>query len=125
MTVHSLRTFDVWRANLLKVVEAEETRGIRRFQGACLDTGVQRSVVGLAQAKAYCKYRGAPFKTKASSKVFLFGTQRQAFLGEFLVRLPLADGSFVPVEMGVVHADIPMLVGLDVLDKIRACIRQH
>jgi hypothetical protein len=73
--------------------------------------------VGLAQAKAYCRYRGIRFKTKASKNVFHFGTQRQESLRDLLVRIPLAGGSFVPVEMGVVKADIPMLVGLDVLDR--------
>jgi hypothetical protein len=82
-----------------------------------LDSGAQTSVVGLAQAKAYCRYRGVRFKTKASEKAFRFWTQRQKSLGDLLVRIPLADGSFVPFEMGVVKDDIPMLVGLDVLDR--------
>jgi hypothetical protein len=120
--MHSLRAFDLWRKTSLNVVEAGESQGRRSFQGDCLDTGAQTSVVGLAQAKAYCKYRGVQFKTKASNKAFRFGRQRQESLGELLVRLPLADGSFVSVEMGVVDADIPMLVGLDVLDKYALAI---
>jgi hypothetical protein len=68
LTVHSSTTTEMWREKPSKDAKADETLERRGFQGACLDKSVQTSVVGLAQAKAYCRYRGVRFKTKASGK---------------------------------------------------------
>ena len=43
------------------------------FQGVCIDTGAQASVVGKDQAKAYCHDSGVTFKISPSNTEFKFG----------------------------------------------------
>jgi hypothetical protein len=43
------------------------------WNGACIDTGAQRTVIGLAQARAYYKFLGIPFALSNSKRVFVFG----------------------------------------------------
>lgn len=88
-----------------------------KFKGICVDTGAQRSVVGRNQAKAYCKSAGITFKTKPSAISFKFGDGIFDSLGKIPVRIPTPDGGFLPLEIDVVKANIPMLIGLEVLDQ--------
>jgi hypothetical protein len=84
---------------------------------AYLDTGAQTSVIGLDQAKEYCRYRGIKLKTNESRKSFRFGSHMHESLGDLLIQLPLSDGYLIPIQMGGVSAEIPMLVGLDCFDR--------
>ena len=87
------------------------------FNGAVLDIGAQKSFVGLQQAKAYARYMGIPYRVKESNIAFRFGDTIHKSLGKMYVRVPSPCGAFVPLQIDVVSADVPMLVGLDVLDK--------
>ena len=90
-----------------------------KFDGICIDTGAQRSVVGLKQAHAYCQLSGVPFKKRPSMTAFRFGDGTFQSLGSIPVRIPTPDGKFISIEMDVVQADVPMLIGLEVLDRER------
>jgi hypothetical protein len=90
---------------------------VSSFNGICIDTGAQRSVVGLKQAKAYCDLSGISFRTEPSMTAFRFGDGTFKSLGLIPVRIPTPDGKFINIEMDVVKADVPMLIGLEVLDR--------
>jgi hypothetical protein len=47
------------------------------WNGACIDTGAQRTVIGLAQARAYYKFFGIPFALSISKRVFVFGEDKR------------------------------------------------
>lgn len=87
------------------------------FEGACADTGAQRSVCGLAQAKAYCRARNEPFKLAKSPFSYKFGDGVRTSLGRMYVRIRVRKGNFIGFWIDVVDADIPLLLGLDLLDK--------
>lgn len=91
--------------------------GSDHFQGACVYTRAQRSVVGKDQAKAYCKQIGVRFKPNLSPTLFRFGDGTFHNLGIIPERIPSPDGSFLKIYMDVVIADVPMLIGLEVLDQ--------
>jgi hypothetical protein len=86
------------------------------FLGACLDTGAQRSVIGLSQAKAYCRFSGTKFRPMPNNNSYRFGSDRQRSLGSMGIRMAVPGGSFLSVKVDVVAADIPFLIGLDALD---------
>ncbi|CDF36991.1 unnamed protein product [Chondrus crispus] len=90
--------------------------GSSRFCGACLDTGAEKSVIGYAQAKAYCKTFGTPMHLQPSPFFYKFGDGIRSSLGTMEIRLPFAPGYFVPLSVDVVSADIPLLIALDTLD---------
>jgi hypothetical protein len=90
---------------------------ISSFQGICIDTGAQRSVVGIDQAKAYCELCDIRFRTKPSLTAFRFGDGVFKSLGCIPVRIPTPDGNHIKMDMDVVQANVPMLIGLEVLDR--------
>jgi hypothetical protein len=87
------------------------------WNGARIDTGAQRTVIGLAQARAYCKLLGIPFTLSISTRVFVFAVDRRNSLGILHMRLPTPNGSLIMLEVDVMPPNAPMLLGLDVLDK--------
>lgn len=87
------------------------------FQGACIDTGAHCSVVGYRQIQAYCREHNRKLVTKPSTTSFKFGDGSYQSCGKMKVRIPTPKGEFMYVQFDIIHADVPMLVGLDALDK--------
>lgn len=88
-----------------------------QFRGGCLDTGAQRSVIGLKQAKAYYNTIGTKMKPKKSSSSFRFGDGVHNSLGIIQFRIPLPNRDYLHIDVDVVMPDVPLLIGLDILDQ--------
>ncbi len=91
----------------------------RHFQGACVDTGAQQIAIGQIQAKSYCRRHNFKFKLHPPATRFRFGDGSYPSLGSTEIRIPIRNGSFLSMQLAVVSADVPMLLGLDVLDSER------
>ena len=65
------------------------------WNGACLDTGAQKSVIGLNQAMAYCKYKGVKFKPKPNGNKYRFGADKQESLGSIPIIFPSREGNLI------------------------------
>jgi len=94
------------------------------FEGACLDTGAGKSVIGRQQAIAYFKFLGKPYAVsrKSSSKEFTFGNQKERSLGYFMVRMPVTSAYFISFRVDVVNVNVPLLMGLDSLDMFKTVV---
>jgi transposase InsO family protein len=89
------------------------------FLGVALDSGcVGKSVIGLAQARAYCKHYGVPMKIDQSiRRKVTYGSGPVLSLGAINLKIPFpAFGVEQDVEFLVVPSDIPALLSLDDLD---------
>ncbi len=100
-----------------KVKRKQKARKSIQFQGICLDTGAQKSVVGKKQAAAYAALMKVRLETKASNFAFKFGDGCYKSLGTIPVRIPKPNNGYIEVRIDIVDADIPMIIGLDILDK--------
>ena len=60
---------------------------------------------------------GAPFKPKGSLRIFKFGEGNHHTVGQLSVRFPGPSGNVIRAKLDVIQADVPMLFGLDILDK--------
>lgn len=89
----------------------------KKFLGACLDIGAQKTVFGLRQAKAYCRRANIPFSVRQSPFAFKFGNSVCNSLGILEFRLPLPNNGYLPISADIVNADIPLLIGLDYMDR--------
>jgi Aspartyl protease len=87
------------------------------WNGACIDTGAQRTVAGLVQARAYFKFLGIPFALSIRKRVFVSGVDRRNSLGVLHMRLPTPNDSFIMLEFDVVPTNVLLLLGLNVLEK--------
>ena len=87
--------------------------------GACLDIGATRTVIGISQAKAYYKTARIPFKVKRGNTIFKFGNSFHKSYGIVEIRIPIPSNFYLPILSDVVNADIPLLIGLDFLDKAK------
>ena len=90
-----------------------------KFRGGVIDTGAHKTVMGNKQAKAYCRKYGVKFKMKRSSRSFMFGNHIHKSLGRMVMYLPTTNGP-VPFEVDIVAIDVPLLFGLDFMDRHQA-----
>ena len=72
-----------------------------KWHGACLDTGAQRAVLVLNQAKAYCRFVGCKFKPRKNNNVYRFGVDRQEAVGSILIRIPTPANSMIVLSVDV------------------------
>jgi hypothetical protein len=86
------------------------------FKGAVIDTGAQSSVIGLPQAQAYSSEFGSRLFIRPSLTTFKFGNSTEKSLGITRIVVP-TPGTLVSFDCDVVKADIPLLIGLDLLGR--------
>ena len=86
------------------------------FHGGAVDTGAQKAVIGLSQAKAYCSEIRINFQPIRSETRFRFGVGRSKSIGKIPIIVPTPE-TFFTVWVDVIPEDIPFLIGLDILDK--------
>lgn len=65
-----------------------ETSKAKIWQGACLDSGLQTAVIGLNQAKAYCKYMRTKFTASCINNKYKFRNDQQVSIGSITERTP-------------------------------------
>lgn len=98
---------------------APKSKGLRygksEFAGACLDTGAQRSVCGLNQAIAYNDIHPGSLKMVDSSVRFKFGEKVAKSIGKVSIKFPIDQFNHMDLTIDVVHVDIPLIIGLDIL----------
>lgn len=84
------------------------------FEGACIDIGAPRSLIGLKQPKAYCRAQGILLRTTHSRNTYSFGPYLTPSIGKMRILLPTKDSN-IRVQVDVVPEDILFLVGLDIM----------
>lgn len=82
-----------------------------------MNIGATRTCIGWQQAKAYAREHKERLRLTKSEYAFRFGDGLYMSQGVLSVCLPTLDGSFILVRADVVHADVPLLIGLDFLDE--------
>lgn len=94
------------------------------FLGACIDSGAQRTVIGHKQAEAYTALTGIRKADKARGNMpkYKFGDTTHDGLGKMKVRIPIKEDYFVDIEASVVDVDVPLLIGLDVLGRLKVIL---
>jgi hypothetical protein len=89
------------------------------FIGAVLDTGAQKSVIGLTQAQAYCREHDAQIRTPGLAKFrlsFKFGSHIHRSVG--MVSISIATPEILLIHnVNVIDLGIPLLLGLELLDE--------
>ena len=94
------------------------------FQGVCIDSAAQKSVIGAAQAKAYCSLFDIPFQPsdRKARNLFSFGTHIHPGLEILDIRVPVSSIHFLSLSVGVVDTNVPFLLGLDYMGRYRMAI---
>ena len=85
--------------------------------GACLDTGATTSVIGTKQAEAYGQMCGQRIRKVGRGKIFHFGKGSESSHGILHIRIPTPNDSYLSCNVDVVNADIPFLLGLDIMSR--------
>ena len=80
-----------------------------------VDSRATRSCIGVKQAKALAKIQVADQEVLKSNVSFKFGDIIHKSLGKMRVSIPTPNGSCMAFTCDIVRADIPLLLGLDVM----------
>lgn len=87
------------------------------FHGICVDTGAEQSVAGLEQTQAYLSMAGKSWNRTQSNCFFKFGDTVYPSIGFIPIRIPTPHGTVMEFNLNVVEANVPIILGLDLLDK--------
>jgi len=88
------------------------------FQGACLDTGAQRTVIGKSRADAYLASIGNDIQLDKAKhpRRFRLGGSDYDTVGAVRIRFPVANDYFLPLTVDVIARNVPFFLGLDTPD---------
>lgn len=96
------------------------------FNGACIDSGAQKSVIGNVQAQAYIAELGDKnsynITHHSKNKTFRFGDNQHECVGTLNIRMPVSDDVVIQFDAYIVPIDVPLLLGLDVLRKLKLIV---
>lgn len=93
-----------------------------RFEGACVDSGAQRTLIGKRQADLYASFAGTTIRPTKSKKLFRLGSCLHPACGIISIRLPITKHHFAEIIVEVIEIDIPFLLGLDLLTRFKIVI---
>jgi hypothetical protein len=106
---------DVCSLQIPNVNVRGENSDTSTWSGACVGTGAQETVIGLSQARAYCRFVGKKFKLQRSNNVYRFGVDKRDSLGSIAIHIP-TPAAVITLNVDVVRAKVPLLIGLEILD---------
>lgn len=81
----------------------------------CVDSGADCAVVGWAQAKSYAHCARLPWNLRISYVIFRFGDHFSPLVPILFARSPVLGHGFMMLDIHVVRADVPLILGLDAL----------
>lgn len=115
--VHSLRaavlTIKRSKNPFRILVNTNSLYRIGKFLGLCLDTGAQKSVSGIAQAKSFANQIGLEFKLRPLSDVYRFCDDASHSMSVLRATIPTPEPtSSITVNVDLVRSDIPMIICL-------------
>lgn len=117
MTQIPINTKNIWYTVVNHYGRTNSKNSCRPFEGVCLDTGAQRSVIGKPQAQAYCRQHSIDYRSQPSKMLFRFGDGTFPSLAMIRIRIPTPNKIYLHLLLNLVAADVPFLIGLDVLDR--------
>lgn len=80
-----------------------------------MDSGAEKCVMGWSKATRYTTCADLPLKLRPSRVLFRFTKHHAASAGIMEIRLPVPEHRFLLLGCHVVHEDVPLLIGLEVL----------
>lgn len=89
--------------------------GPNKLEGACIDSVAEKTVIGSQQAEAYSRLTGRKATSDTTPLIFWLGDGERARQGTIEVRIPLPNGLQVAVQVHIVHADITLLIGMEIM----------
>lgn len=110
-----ISTRHVYEMDAIGPKTSKELYGPQKIPGACLDPGAEKSVMGAGQATAYGRVTGRKPTARTSPSSFRFRDVERIRKGKMEVRITKTTGQKVAIRVHNVEADIPLLVGIEVL----------
>lgn len=119
VTGDNIHVFDA----TLKGLQATPLYNTKDFFGACLDSGATESVTGLQHTQAYSGRTGHTLHLRPSPTKYKFGDGEKQCIRSVHVRIPIPNNRHIPIDIDIADADIPMLLGMDVMKSHRLLLK--
>lgn len=107
------------KLDILEVISQIITPANDHFHGACIDSGAQHTVIAKQQAKLYAQLAAVNIAPSGLNRVYRFGNVSHECSGEISICVPINLQFFAIIQVEVVPVNIPFLLGLDVLTKLK------
>lgn len=93
-----------------------------QWEGACLDTGTQKTVIGYSNRKRTVSSQNKNLKNTTSNSTYRFGNDYQQSVRSLNICISLSENIFKAEMVDVLHAEIPFVIGLDTMDKYKMTV---
>lgn len=93
-----------------------------QFEWACMDSGAQRSIIGIRKARMYSNQSKGDLAPSQNGQNYKFCNDRAQGLGTLVVRMPVSESHVVDVAAGAVNVDVLFLLGLYVMTRLKMVI---
>ena len=92
----------------------------KSFEGTCVDSGAQKTVIAVPQTMAYCDLFDEALKNDEDMEklIYTFGSRQHKGIGPVNIRVPVSSSFFFSFIADVVDVYLPLLIGLDVLKSV-------
>lgn len=113
-------TADAWvvQCNLKHDTNGNENQ----FHGACIDSGVQLTVIGRNQMLAYCKLVGRKFKPRSIKRWYRFRNKRHKEIGRATLKMPISTSYTINICADVFDSNVLFLLGLDIMESLETVL---
>lgn len=87
-----------------------------------MDTGAQRTLIGLPKVKACCRFIRVKYMRNQSRNKVSFDSDNQSAMRSIPIRVPVGVSQFIVQHVDIVPMNIPFLTGLDIMTKYKMYI---
>jgi len=102
-------------AHVREIFRVERKSRSPKFKGIVVDSGAASSCIGLSQAIVWRKMNNDSSPWRKSTLSFKFGHSVYESLGKMVIDIPTPNGKNLCFICDIVNADVPLLLGLDVM----------
>lgn len=95
-----------------------------KFNGACVDSGAQRAVVGKKQALRYIEESDVTIGVlkRSVSRRYKFADRSNQGIGALQVNIPVKEDYVICIAAVVIDLDVPLFIGLHTLTHLNAIL---
>lgn len=89
-----------------------------KFQKACVDSGIELTVIGTMEMKGHCKLTEFCFTARRHNRFFRFGPRACRSLRRVIIKIPVSTSYSIWIPTYMKECNVPCLLGIDVMRKI-------
>lgn len=104
-------------------IEVQFLKGYGCIEGACINSGAQRTVFGKQQAEMYSRLCEEDLDMSDSGTSYKFGSTAYCCCDtSHVIRIPLSQAHFIPIDAEILNLNISVSLGFSTRNKFKTIV---